>query len=80
MDWLLWIAPGAGGAVGLYVLYVGATKGVPAAASLVKNWWSRGASDLASVKGDVAGLSSALSSDLAKIKTDVAAIRAKMGA
>lgn len=59
---------GAGAVVGGYLVYIAATKGVPAAWAKIKGWWNAGKADLAAVKNDVAAL-----------KADVGALKSKVG-
>lgn len=56
MEIALSILPGIAVAVGLYVLYIAATKGAPAAWSMVSGWWNKGKNDLASAKAGLASL------------------------
>jgi len=68
MELALSILPGIAVAAAAYVLYIAATKGVPAAWAMVKGWWTKAKNDLASAKADVADL-----------KLRVAALEAKAG-
>lgn len=84
------IAIGAAGAVGVYLLYIAATKGVPAAKAAVTSWWTAGATDLATIKGDVAEAHAKIAAleqkivgiigPVAALQTDVGAIKAKVSA
>lgn len=56
MQWLLWIAPGIAAAVAGYVIYVSVTKGIPAAWTMLKNWWNKGKEDVQAIKADVDAL------------------------
>jgi len=67
---------GAGGVVALYLLYLATTKGLPAAWSAIKGWWTAGATELANVRADIAALDAKLQTGLA----DIAAVKAKVTA
>ena len=56
MEIALSILPGIAVAVGLYVLYIGVTKGAPAAWSMVSGWWNKAKTDLTAVKANQAAL------------------------
>jgi hypothetical protein len=55
MDFLLNAIPGLAIALGLYFLYLVATKGLPAALAWVKAKWNAGKDELASLEGRFAG-------------------------
>lgn len=63
------VAAGAAGILGVYFLYLAATKGLSAAVAWFKSKWT---SIETTVVAD-------LKADVAAVKTDVAAIKAKVG-
>lgn len=71
MQWILYVLPGVAVAVAAYLVYVAATKGVPAAAAKAKAWWTKGKQDLSAVRGDVASAHQRLD----KLEADVAALK-----
>lgn len=76
MQWILYVLPGVAVAAAAYLVYVAATKGVPAAAAKAKAWWTKGKQDLASVRGDVASAHQRLD----KLEADVAELKGKPAA
>ena len=78
MDSILLVGAGGAGVIGLYLLYVGATKGVPAVYATVKAWWNAAKNDLASVKGDVATLQQKYDTAIAGLRSDVDAAKAEI--
>lgn len=86
MDQFFGIAAGAAGVVGLYFLYLAATKGLPAAVAWFKTWWNKGKAELDALKADVATAQTAAAALEAKlqpmidaVKNDVVALKAKVG-
>jgi hypothetical protein len=56
MEHIIDAAIGGGIIVGGYLVYVAATKGVPAAWAKVKAWWTAGEVRLAKIERDIASL------------------------
>lgn len=86
-DMLLAVLPGLGVCLAIYVIYVGKTKGWPAAKAMVSGWWNKAKSDLNAVKSDVANaqtqiaaLETRINGEIAMLKGEVATIKAKVGA
>jgi hypothetical protein len=90
MDQILPIVGGAAGVVGLYLAYLAATKGAPAAWAAVSTWWTAGKTELATLKGDIAEAHAKIAAlqtnvagitgPVAALQTDVSALKAKVGA
>lgn len=59
-DFAMHLIPGVLAAVAIYVLYVAATKGAPAAWTMVKGWWTSTKNDVASLKTRVSALEAQL--------------------
>jgi hypothetical protein len=75
---LLSIAAGAAGVGAAYVLYLVATKGLPAALAWLKAKWNAGKADLAALQGDVAGVQTKVASletvVVAELRSRIAAL------
>jgi len=67
-DFGMHLIPGVLAAVAIYVIYIVATKGVPAAWTMVKGWWTAGKAAEA-----------ALQSRLTTLEADVKELKAKVG-
>ena len=90
MEQILPIAGGAAGVVGLYLAYLAATKGAPAAWTALASWWTAGKTELATIKADVASAHAKIAAlqtnvtglvaPVAALQTDVTALKAKVGA
>ena len=65
---LLSILVGVALVFALYFLYLAATKGVPAAWSLLKSWWNAGKAELAKVQSDLTARVTTLEGDVSSIK------------
>lgn len=76
MQWIFYVLPGLAVAAVSYLVYVAATKGVPAAFAKAKAWWTKGKQDLASVRGDVTSAHQRLD----KLEADVAALKGQPAA
>lgn len=57
--------------VGIYLGYRGATKGLPAVKAKLASWWTKGKTDLAGVKGDLAALQQSVEARLSKLEAAV---------
>lgn len=68
MEWIFYVLPGLAVAAVSYLVYVAATKGLPAAIATAKAWWSKGKQDLATVRGDVAEAHDRLAKLEARVK------------
>ena len=68
MENLLWIVPFAVVGVVSVIIYVALTQGIPAAVTMVKNWWTKGKADVALIKADVDA-----------VKAEVQTIKQKVG-
>ena len=69
MQYVLWLGPGVVAAVAIYVVVYAIRHGVPAAVTMVKNWWSKGKADYALLKQDVDALKAGL--DTVKQKLNI---------
>lgn len=57
---MLGLLEGAALMVGLYLLYIGLTKGAPAVWDLLKSWWTKGETRLQKIEADIVALKAKL--------------------
>lgn len=71
MEQIIWAAIGVGGTVGAYVVYLGITKGVPAALTMIKGWFTAGKAELVQIE-------EVLSADIQALVARVEALEGKL--
>lgn len=80
---LLSIITGAASVGLLYVVYIAATKGVPAAYARLKSWWTAGKAGVAALEQDVADMTprvAALEVNLGSLTQSFGAIQSEFNA
>lgn len=80
---LLSIAAGAASVGVLYIIYIAATRGAPAAYAKLKGWWNSGKAGIAALEQDVADMAprvAALETNLGSLTTSFGQIQSEFNA